>query len=74
VIELLCHVVNLRKGVLMSDSLPTTLGEIARVALAQFAVSPESVTHVSVMTSHGHEQRMSRTGATLWASLEPDGR
>jgi hypothetical protein len=37
-------------------------------------VSPESVTHVSVMTSHGHEQRMSRTGATLWASLEPVGR
>ena len=55
----------------MQNQLPTTLGEISRVALAAFENLPDSVTHVGVATSHGTDYTMSRTGATLWASLEP---
>jgi hypothetical protein len=55
----------------MQEELPTTLGEISRVALAAFENVPDSVTHVSVATSHGTDVTCSRYGARLWASLEP---
>ena len=55
----------------MQEELPTTLGEISRVALAAFENLPDSVTHVDVLTSHGTVHTASRKGALLWASLEP---
>ena len=50
----------------MATTLPTTMGEIARVALSSFAQVPTSVTIVHVLTTDG-EVPMTRSAAEFWA-------
>jgi len=55
-----------RKEATMATTLPTTMGEIARVALSSFAQVPTSVTIVHVLTTNG-EVPMTRSAAEFWA-------
>jgi hypothetical protein len=51
-----------------APKLPTTMDEIADVALAALENLPSSVVSVSVLDSRGAEVTMSRTTAKFWAS------
>ena len=51
----------------MATMLPTTMGEIARVALASLAEVPAMVTAVTVLTANG-ELTMTREAAQMWAA------
>ena len=56
-----------RKEATMATMLPTTMGEIARVALASLAEVPAMVTAVTVLTANG-ELTMTREAAQMWAA------
>ncbi len=50
-----------------TTTLPTTMDEIAEVALATFANLPDSVTEVHVMSASGNEIAMTRNSVKAWA-------